>query len=108
VVLPSQYLNGVAIGVVFLLSFVFFVVGAKLLALRFFNYLEWLYTLMFAGILLVLPRQRVAPQVMARWAVSVIAVVIFVARVSRAPWAYGPGGLEIFTTSLFDLVGLLA
>ncbi|MEJ0037602.1 MAG: EpsG family protein [Gammaproteobacteria bacterium] len=103
----SQYYMSLAFFVVFFLSLGFFVIGVRLLALRYFSYLEWLLALIFAGMLVVLPRNYLAWQTLTRLAVAAFGTGILLMRIDRSPWNYGDGALDIFTRHLPYVASIL-
>ncbi len=100
----SRHYVTMAVLAVFSLSLGFFLLGARLFALRYFVYLEWLFGLMIGAILHALPRTRLGVQQFARWALCAASVAIFVLRIQGAPWAYAGERVGIFSRNFFDLV----
>jgi hypothetical protein len=104
---PTHYYARLAFTVIFVISLAFFVLDVRLLALRYFDYLECLFGLILANILCSMPRERVVLPLFTRWGVCFVSVMILVWRVFTAPWNYGPGELDTFMADLPTLAGML-
>jgi len=93
---------------VYALSLGFFVLGLALFALRYFIYLEWLYGLLVGAMLFNWFRGAAGMQVMTRFAVSMAATAILVARIMTSEWMYGPGDNYLLTWDFFQVSQLVS
>ena len=96
-----------AYGTILAISAAYFVVGFSLLALRYFAYLEWLYALLVAELLCMVPRRHTSAYLLSRWGVCAVATCTLVLRIDASGWAYGGGGASIFVASAPEVAAYL-
>lgn len=89
---------------IYVISLGFFLLGIGLFALRYFAYLEWLFGLMLATILMSLPHRRWGIDQFARWGLCLVALAVFVVRLRGSPWAYAGEHEEVLGRSLFFII----
>lgn len=92
-----------AYGLIFALSAAFFLVGLRVLALRYFAYLEWLFGLVVAGLLCTVPRSRLGLHLLSRWTVCFASTAILLLRIHYSEWVYGLEQTELFAQSLLEV-----
>lgn len=95
-------------GVIFAVSVTFFVFHVQLLALRYFDYLQWLQGIMIACALAGVSKDQEISRLLSNWAICGAGACIFLWRFWHGPWLYGPHGHEIWMLDWRELVQYLA
>lgn len=105
--MPSVYYARSMYLAVYVFSLGFYVLELRLFALRYFAYLEWIYGLLVAAILVKLLRNQPGLRVFARLMVAIAAATILVARIAAAEWHYGAGDNNLLAWDFFEVTGLM-
>jgi hypothetical protein len=102
----ADYYLSLAYSVIIFVSAAFYAMSLRVMALRYFVYLEGLYAPMVAAMLCAIPRRHLLAYLGSRWLVCCAAACVFIFRVNNPPggWTYGPDSARVLTISAREAI----